>query len=141
MRLFSFILATFLILATQAWAADYHTITNGSNKTITEHSQCKKVTNTIGATLFVPTKTSTEWSNFRSNAGAVSGISLANCSTGCSFTNFGGGDSLCLVPALSSGQSGGDCLFMGSCSATCNNAVLTLNSNFCFNECGGKLCL
>ena len=52
-------------------------INNGSNRSINCHGTCNKVTNTIGKSQFVSTKTSAEWSSFRSNL--PSGLVLSSC--------------------------------------------------------------
>ncbi len=54
-----------------------------SNVKIDAHGTCKQVRSTSG-TLFVPTKSSAEWSAFRSNK--PSGVTLSSCYVGCSAT-------------------------------------------------------
>lgn len=65
-----------------AYNADYYRVNNGATVTIDEWSTCKKVTNACGAgkDIFVPTKTSLEWSTFRSNKPGC--VSLAECCGG-----------------------------------------------------------
>lgn len=65
-------------------AADSYRVTHGTNQNIDEHSNCRNVTNNFagGNDLFVPTKTSTEWTTFYSNPPA--GVSIASC--GCTVT-------------------------------------------------------
>lgn len=60
-----------------ASAADSYQVNNGATVTIDEHGVCQKVTNNIGSHLFVPTKTATEWSTFRSNK--PNSVSLGGC--------------------------------------------------------------
>src|SRR5690606_22963184 len=79
------IVATFLVAAllltfgSRAQAADSYSVASGATATIDEHGVCKKVTNqhASGLSIFVPTKTSPEWSSFRSNLPL--GVSLADC--------------------------------------------------------------
>lgn len=73
--LFLFALGFALIV----YAADYYQVNNGSNTDIDEHGTCKNVANNhaSGLALFVPTKTSSEWSTFRSNLPA--GVTVSGC--------------------------------------------------------------
>jgi hypothetical protein len=57
------------------WAAQSYRVNNGTNTDINEHSVCQKVTNSCGSDIFVPTNTSTEWSNFRSSKPACATLS------------------------------------------------------------------
>jgi hypothetical protein len=63
-----------------AIGAQYYSIVNGSNATVNEWSNCRKVTNATGQQIFVPTNTSTEWSQFLAHY--PSGITLSACFTG-----------------------------------------------------------
>lgn len=76
-----FILITFgvLIVGALVNAAQYYRVNNGTTVTINEWSVCKKVTNSTGKDIFVPTNTSNEWNQFRTYF--PSGISLGNCDT------------------------------------------------------------
>jgi len=60
-------------------AASSYQINYGTNQNITEWSTCKNVANSspTGKALFVPTNTSTEWSQFYSNAPA--GVTISDC--------------------------------------------------------------
>jgi len=58
-------------------AAEYYRVNVGATVKIDEHSVCKMVTNNGSSAIFVPTKTSGEWSEFRLHY--PSGISLSNC--------------------------------------------------------------
>jgi len=51
----------------------------GQTKQINCHGVCKKVTNNCSKTIFVPTRTSSEWAEFRSNKPGC--VSLSNCCT------------------------------------------------------------
>ena len=55
----------------------WYQLGNSSSQTIDAHGTCKKVVNNSGNTYFVPTNTSTEWSNFRSNL--PGSVSLQSC--------------------------------------------------------------
>lgn len=73
-----------------AWAADSYQVNSGATVDITEHSTCRKVTNghASGSPLFVPTKTSTEWSSFYGST--IPGITIATCAPACSGVSMGG---------------------------------------------------
>lgn len=79
----SFIIIAFLLgtatVVSPLMAADGYTVANGSYANITEHSVCKKVTNNhaSGLSVFVPTKTSTEWSSFYN--GPPPGVAIGTC--------------------------------------------------------------
>ncbi len=88
------LLASMSIMGTTAIAADSHTVTNGAAPEIDEHGTCNKVTNSSGQSVMVPTKTTAEWSSFRSNP--PSGISLASCAVVCpAGCSPSGGNCLC----------------------------------------------
>jgi hypothetical protein len=55
-----------MLLTTTYWA-DFYSINNNSIQCINEHWVNRAIENRIWSTLFVPTKTSTEWSTFRGN--------------------------------------------------------------------------
>lgn len=57
------------LLPAHAFAANSYAIAAGATTTIDEHGVCRKVTNNAAQTIFVPTKTATEWSAFVANAG------------------------------------------------------------------------
>ena len=61
--------------------ADYYTLPHGQTITIDEWSECRNITNNSGTAIFVPTKTSGEWSSFRNNL--PSGVSENACSFSC----------------------------------------------------------
>ncbi len=58
------------------------------NKTVDVHATCKKVKRTSGSDLFIPTKTSGEWSSFRSHV--PSGVTVSDCTPACSGVLIGG---------------------------------------------------
>ncbi len=62
-----------------ATAADSYVIATAETQQIDEHSVCRDVTNNhaSGSSLFVPTKTSGEWSSFTDNA--PPGVSVVDC--------------------------------------------------------------
>ena len=66
-----------IFLAVLVLAADSYRLNDGSDVDIDEHSVCKNVNNSGGKDIFIPTKTSLEWSEFRSNY--PSGIVLDDC--------------------------------------------------------------
>ena len=59
----------------------------GQTKQINCHGICKKVTNNCSKTIFVPTKTSSEWSEFRINRPSC--VSLTSCCTVGAICNYG----------------------------------------------------
>ena len=77
------------------FAADSYVVGASATVTIDEHSVCKKVSNSLGAGVMVPTKTANEWytggSSFLENL--YTGVSAANCTPGLipcgSFTDLG----------------------------------------------------
>jgi hypothetical protein len=66
-----------IFLLVLVFAADHYKVDVGITKTIDEWRECKRVTNDGFYDIFVPTKTSTEWSEFRANYPA--GIILGEC--------------------------------------------------------------
>lgn len=56
-----------------------------------------------------------------------SSCSVSTCAS-CDATSFGSNRTLCYVPNLSHGASGGACQFDGGCSYTCNNGSLSGNN-------------
>ena len=79
MRFALFIIVLFFVLTNNlavAQAIMYRVVT-GTTEEISAHGVCKAVTNSTGKDIMVPTKTSTEWSNFR--AATITGVSLADC--------------------------------------------------------------
>jgi len=64
-----------------AQTQNYYQVGNGQTVTIDEWNECRSITNSTGSSIFVPTKTSAEWTSFRNNSPA--GISLNNCSFSC----------------------------------------------------------
>jgi len=66
-------------------AAEYYKVNVGTTVTINEHGVCKKVTNSGSSHIFVPTKTTTEWSEFRIHH--PSNVYLGECCTNdCSYS-------------------------------------------------------
>ena len=58
-------------------ASENHRVNAGASQDVNEWAVCKKVVNASGNDLFVPTKTSVEWTAFRSNPPA--GVTLGSC--------------------------------------------------------------
>lgn len=67
------------LIGVPAWSAVSYQVTSGATVDITEHTVCKRVTNShaSGLAIFVPTNTSTEWSAFYTSPPA--GITIAEC--------------------------------------------------------------
>lgn len=71
-------------------AANNYIVGNGITATIDEHGTCKKITNNhaSGKSIMVPTKSSAEWSDFRSNI--PPGVTQAVCVVPCGGISIGG---------------------------------------------------
>lgn len=67
-----------IALPSISYAANSHTIANGASKQIDEHGTCKKITNSSGKSVMVPTKSPAEWSSFRSSL-PNGGVTKTNC--------------------------------------------------------------
>lgn len=72
------IFAAFLFAWT-AWTADSYRIDTGTTREVDEHGTCQRVTNNSGLSVFVPTKTTAEWSAFRSNLPGSVTLSACSC--------------------------------------------------------------
>ena len=73
-------LAFVVFMAFPSYAADSYRVNNGVTSVIDEHGICRVVTNTSGQPLFVPTRTSAEWTAFYNNPpGGVSTPPCASC--------------------------------------------------------------
>lgn len=59
-----FLLVIALLFPTVASASDSYTVANGTYQNITAFSECKRITNNSGHSLYVPAVNSGEWSNF-----------------------------------------------------------------------------
>ena len=82
----NFFLAFFMVLIFTGFALGATSYTLGSSSTsdISEYGVCQRVTNSCGAGVFIPTKSSTEWSYFRSYKPSC--IAVTSCTysgTGC----------------------------------------------------------
>jgi hypothetical protein len=66
-----------LFISESSWAADSHRVNNGVSVEITEHGTCRSVNNTSGKDIFIPTKTSGEWSSFYNNP--PTGVAVSSC--------------------------------------------------------------
>lgn len=68
----SFCLSTFVL------SADYYSLgASGAVIVISEHSVCRGVSNSSGNVYFVPTRSASEWANFRSNP--PPGVTVLSC--------------------------------------------------------------
>lgn len=143
---FIFFIIWFLALSINpsVFAADSYTVNNASSLYIYEHSVCKLVTNSLtgGRNLFVPTKTSGEWSAFYTNAPSQPGISVANDTsaptvsissnpsnpTNSSSANFGfsGGDTGCGINHYECNLDSGG---WSTCASVKNYSSLTTGSH------------
>lgn len=52
-----------------------------TKKEITVHSECRQITNSATSSIFIPTKTSTEWLNFKTNY-PQGYVTITNCASG-----------------------------------------------------------
>lgn len=75
---FSFLFLFFF--SSSVLGADYYKIDKGKSREINDYSPCKKVTNNCALAIFVPTKSSAQWTSFRENKPSC--VTLSNCSTG-----------------------------------------------------------
>jgi len=74
---FVVLVAIALVFGGIVYAANsYRVGKSGASLAVTEHGVCKVVKNNNGNDIFVPTKTSNEWSLFRTNA---KNVTLSNC--------------------------------------------------------------
>src|SRR5690606_14267826 len=67
----------FIFFSITLQAANFHTADSGIVIMVDEHSVCKNVKNLNGRSLFIPTKTSAEWSSFRTNT--PNNVDLSDC--------------------------------------------------------------
>lgn len=74
-----------LVLAFPVEAANSYKINAGATVSINEHGTCRRVKNNKSVALFVPTKTSAEWTAFRGSSN--SGATISNCVMTCTLTN------------------------------------------------------
>lgn len=103
-------LAFLFYITSLAFGADSYQVNFGTNSTVNEHGECRKVINNsvTGLDVYVPTKTAQEWADFRNNL--PTGIKVCHCNS----------------------QVVGDfCWHMGavgeSCTTVCGNVSLTLD--------------
>lgn len=76
-----FFLVHLIILPLVAFGATSYRVNNGATVDITEHGQCRRVTNASGTDKFVPTNTLSEWVSFYTNV--AGGVSIAACPAPC----------------------------------------------------------
>ncbi|MEY4615195.1 MAG: Synechococcus phage [Pseudomonadota bacterium] len=72
---------------TFACTLNSYNLANGATQDINECNICARVTNNVGAALFIPTKTTAEWQAFLTNK--PSGVTLGCCWSSMSFTSSG----------------------------------------------------
>ena len=127
----------FLLLSFTASAADFHTVANGADKDITEHSVTRNVSNdSCGATIFVPTKTAAEWTAFRNNPPACVTVTTATASCPSQLRTWFPGPCFNTWPARAHGTvhgplSGSNGDGTGSATYTCNNGNWVFTSGSC----------
>ena len=88
-------LCLFMFPAITSHAANSYKINAGVTVSINEHGTCKRVKNNKSVALFVPTKTSAEWTAFRGSS--ASGATQSNCVMTCTMT----GSKMCDSPRSS----------------------------------------
>lgn len=88
-RVFAFTIL-YLTYIAPAQAADSYLIASGETVTINEHGVCRKVSNTLGAGIMVPTKSANEWhtggESFLENL--YSGVTATSCTSSGVWTLF-----------------------------------------------------
>ena len=77
-----------MVCANPAQASDSYTVTNGQTLEITAHSVCKRVANSSGQSLYVPTIAAAEWSSFYNTS--HTGVTITTCPPACGGTSVGG---------------------------------------------------
>ena len=75
-----------IFLALLILADDYYRLDNEFVLEITEHFVCKEIENNCGEDIFIPTKTSLEWLEFRTHAPA--GVGVDDCAPPSECTDF-----------------------------------------------------
>ncbi|MBS0234515.1 MAG: hypothetical protein JSR99_13630 [Proteobacteria bacterium] len=115
-----------LLTSAMLTAATGYQVNNGANQDITEFSTCKNVANAhaSGKAIFVPTKTSTEWSQFYNNTPA--GVTISACAGPCAGKSVGG---YCWYEGASS----------ATCTATCSSHGGTTDGTIDYTGSGGSL--
>ena len=111
----------FLLVVLIVYALSSYRINNGTAQTINEWGTCRRVTNSAGADIFVPTNTLAEWNSFISNHPPA--VSVGSC-CGDGSCNNGAGCDTCPADC-------GVCTYCGD--GGCNN-VETCSS--CPVDCG-----
>lgn len=115
------IISVSTFLAITAWAAPQYQVNVGQTVDITEHGQCRRVTNASAPLpIFISTNSAGEWSNFYTSA-SIPGVSIGSCATCPALTRP---DNQCSFPASSPGQANGWCgtgYTTCECMKTCNS--------------------
>ena len=124
-------------------------ISDGQTKQINCHGVCKKVTNNCGKSIFIPTKTSTEWSEFRThNPTCVSLSSCCTCTPGttqsctksCSYKACVGNSCDTKTTTVSGTRTcQSDCTSWSACSASCPGSECTYDSDCHSVSCDWKV--
>lgn len=71
------LLGCLLLDSSTAFSADSYRLNNGAVQNISEHGQCRRITNSSGNAIFIPTKTASEWSAFYGVT--TTGVTKAAC--------------------------------------------------------------
>lgn len=62
-----------------SWSLNSYNLSNGaSNQLVIEHDVCRKLSNSSGKAIFVPTRSSGEWNSFTNNA-TITGLTKVVC--------------------------------------------------------------
>ena len=132
------LILAFALVPPTIWAID--TVSSGyktttSNKEVNAHGTCQLVKHTGGTSYFVPTKTSSEWSAFRSNK--PSAVQLSQC------TQWVRGTGSCSAVCSAAGKThtpdsrGNRC---SSGEANVRDAILQLGTGILIYGCWGGAC-
>src|SRR4051812_11314320 len=76
---------------------DTYSINSGSNTSITECGTCKNIFNGTSKRIFIPTKTTAEWTAMRANP--PTGVIVSSCTTCTYIPTVMSADGTCTAPA------------------------------------------
>ncbi|GEM_PF-4538743 len=120
----------------QSESATSHLLLNGQQKVIDEHGICRIVTNTAGATIFIPTKSAGEWSSFYNNTPpSVSAAPCAGCTLDGASIAHGASRTFYMATRSCYGSCGAI-----SQSRNCYNGVLGGSATYSKANCPGPSC-
>lgn len=123
-------------VAMPAFAADSYQVNNGTTAVIDEHGICRVVTNNSGNSLFVPTRTSAEWTAFFNNPPAsVASPPCASCELDGASVAHGASRTFYLTTRSCYGTCGSI-----SQSRNCYNGVLDGSASYSEASCPGPTC-